>query len=39
MTEWRKSSRSDTSGGNCVEAATLAGHIAVRDSDASGSRD
>lgn len=25
MTEWRKSSRSNTSGSNCVEVAALAG--------------
>jgi uncharacterized protein DUF397 len=32
MTEWRKSSRSDTSGGDCVEVADLAGTVGVRDS-------
>jgi uncharacterized protein DUF397 len=32
MTDWRKSSRSDTSGGACVEVADLAGTIGVRDS-------
>jgi len=32
MIEWRKSSRSNTSGGNCVEVADLAGNIGVRDS-------
>jgi uncharacterized protein DUF397 len=32
MTEWRKSSRSGTSGGDCVEVANLAGNIALRDS-------
>jgi hypothetical protein len=32
MTEWRKSSRSNTSGGDCVEVADLAGNIGVRDS-------
>ncbi|WP_326637901.1 DUF397 domain-containing protein [Streptosporangium sp. NBC_01755] len=31
--EWRKSSRSSTNGGNCVEVASnLPGVIAVRDS-------
>jgi hypothetical protein len=30
--EWRKSSRSTGQGGNCVEVATLAPAIAVRDS-------
>jgi formylmethanofuran dehydrogenase subunit D len=34
MIEWRKSSRSGTSGGDCVEVANLAGNIAVRDSKA-----
>lgn len=29
---WRKSSRSNDSGGECVEAARLANTIAVRDS-------
>ncbi|AVT30330.1 DUF397 domain-containing protein [Plantactinospora sp. BC1] len=30
---WRRSSRSNSSGGNCVEVAdTLAGVVAVRDS-------
>lgn len=35
---WRKSSRSGTNGGNCVEVASnLAGFVAVRDSkDANG---
>ena len=28
---WRKSSFSGTSGGSCVEAADMAGHILVRD--------
>ena len=32
MTEWRKSSRSNTSGGDCVEVASIAGNIGVRDS-------
>ncbi|MFI0482625.1 DUF397 domain-containing protein [Actinomadura sp. 9N215] len=32
MTQWRKSSHSNTSGGNCVEVADLAGNIGVRDS-------
>ncbi|MDX6429632.1 MAG: hypothetical protein QOE54_1998 [Streptosporangiaceae bacterium] len=32
MTEWRKSSRSNTSGGDCVEAARLSGTIGIRDS-------
>ncbi|MQY07336.1 DUF397 domain-containing protein [Actinomadura macrotermitis] len=32
MTEWRKSSRSGTSGGDCVEVANLARNIGVRDS-------
>lgn len=34
MTQWRKSSRSNTSGGDCVEVASLAGAIGVRDSKA-----
>lgn len=29
---WRKSSRSSTNGGECVEVAPLAGVVAVRDS-------
>ena len=29
---WRKSSRSDSSGGACVEVADLASAVAVRDS-------
>ncbi|WP_149259737.1 DUF397 domain-containing protein [Actinomadura sp. K4S16] len=29
---WRKSSRSGSSGGNCVELAGLAGGVAIRDS-------
>ncbi|MFG2328343.1 DUF397 domain-containing protein [Streptomyces sp. NPDC048604] len=29
---WRKSSYSGTSGGDCVEVADLAPHVAVRDS-------
>lgn len=29
---WRKSSRSNTQGGNCVEVATLPGRVLVRDS-------
>jgi hypothetical protein len=32
MTEWRKSSRSSPSGGDCVEVANLTGNIGVRDS-------
>ncbi|MBO2464205.1 DUF397 domain-containing protein [Actinomadura violacea] len=32
MTRWRKASRSNTSGGACVEVAQLAGNIGVRDS-------
>ncbi|BCJ75029.1 hypothetical protein CS0771_45730 [Catellatospora sp. IY07-71] len=28
---WRKSTRCDNSGPNCVEAAFLDGHVAVRD--------
>lgn len=33
MIEWRKSSRSGTSGqSNCVEVASIAGNIGVRDS-------
>jgi hypothetical protein len=31
-TQWRKSSHSDTSGGQCVEVASLAGRVGVRDS-------
>ncbi|MGI5164910.1 DUF397 domain-containing protein [Spirillospora sp. CA-253888] len=30
--QWRKSSHSNTSGGDCVEVADLAAGIAVRDS-------
>ncbi|MFC8347717.1 DUF397 domain-containing protein [Streptomyces sp. NPDC057280] len=30
--QWRKSSYSGSSGGDCVEVAQLAPHIAVRDS-------
>jgi hypothetical protein len=29
---WRKSSRSDTSGNDCVEVAALTGAVGVRDS-------
>nr|WP_026341642.1 DUF397 domain-containing protein [Actinomadura atramentaria] len=29
---WRKSSRSGSSGGNCVELATAPGTVAIRDS-------
>jgi hypothetical protein len=29
---WRKSSRSNASGGNCVEVAACAGRVLVRDS-------
>ncbi|WP_344948566.1 DUF397 domain-containing protein [Actinomadura miaoliensis] len=32
MSEWRKSSRSGTSGGDCVEVANLGRNIGVRDS-------
>jgi hypothetical protein len=32
MTSWRKASYSSTNGGNCVEVASQAGTIAVRDS-------
>jgi hypothetical protein len=32
MTHWRKVSRSNTSGGACVEVAQLAENIGVRDS-------
>lgn len=34
MTQWRKSSRSNSSGGDCVEVASLAGTIGIRDSKA-----
>jgi hypothetical protein len=34
MIDWRKSSRSGTSGGDCVEVANLAGNIGLRDSKA-----
>lgn len=34
MTMWRKSSRSNTSGGQCVEVADLTGNIGLRDSKA-----
>jgi hypothetical protein len=30
--EWRKATRSNSNGGNCVEAASLRGVVAVRDS-------
>jgi hypothetical protein len=30
--EWRKATRSNSNGGNCVEAASLRGIVAVRDS-------
>jgi Domain of unknown function (DUF397) len=33
---WRKSSRSTGQGGECVEIATLAGRVMVRDSKNSG---
>lgn len=32
MIKWRKSSRSNTSGGDCVEVADLTGNVGVRDS-------
>ncbi|MGI8336877.1 DUF397 domain-containing protein [Actinomadura scrupuli] len=32
MTEWRKSSRSNTSGGDCVEVGRLSEAIGIRDS-------
>jgi hypothetical protein len=32
MTVWRKASRSNTSGGDCVEIAQHPGNIGVRDS-------
>ena len=32
MTEWRKSSRSNTTGGDCVELRGRAGCVDVRDS-------
>ncbi|MFC6884741.1 MULTISPECIES: DUF397 domain-containing protein [Actinomadura] len=32
MTQWRKSSRSNTSGGQCVEVASFVGNVGVRDS-------
>jgi hypothetical protein len=32
MIVWRKASRSNTSGGNCVEVAQRPGNIGVRDS-------
>lgn len=31
---WRKSTRSGSDGGNCVEIASLEHHIAIRDSKA-----
>ncbi|MGI5206363.1 DUF397 domain-containing protein [Spirillospora sp. CA-108201] len=34
MTTWRKSSRSNTTGGQCVEVADLAGNVGLRDSKA-----
>ena len=30
--EWRKASISNSNGGNCVEAASLPGIVAIRDS-------
>ncbi|MFC6886506.1 MULTISPECIES: DUF397 domain-containing protein [Actinomadura] len=33
---WRKSRRSNTSGGDCVEVAVLTGYIGIRDSKAPG---
>lgn len=32
MSTWRKSSRSSSTGGNCVETAPLGPRVAVRDS-------
>lgn len=32
MTEWRKASRSNTSGGDCVELARFPDAVGVRDS-------
>ncbi|TYK51267.1 DUF397 domain-containing protein [Actinomadura decatromicini] len=32
MTNWRKSSRSNTENGACVELASLIGRVGVRDS-------
>ncbi|HEU5025207.1 MAG TPA: DUF397 domain-containing protein [Spirillospora sp.] len=32
MTQWRKSGRSNTSGGQCVEVARLVVNIGLRDS-------
>ncbi|WP_084263504.1 DUF397 domain-containing protein [Actinomadura formosensis] len=34
MIQWRKSSRSNTSGGQCVKVANLAGKVGMRDSKA-----
>ena len=34
MSTWRKSSRSNTSGGQCVEVAQVGGNVGVRDSKA-----
>lgn len=34
MTTWRKSRRSDETGGQCVELARLADRVGVRDSQA-----
>lgn len=31
---WRKSTRSNGAGGNCVEVARILGHVAIRDSRA-----
>lgn len=36
MTQWRKSSHSNTSGGDCVEVADLVKVIGIRDSKAPG---
>lgn len=32
VTRWRKSTRSGTNGGHCIEAAATAQRVAVRDS-------
>ena len=32
MTQWRKSSKSTTQGGDCVEVASLVGAVGLRDS-------
>ncbi|GAA3195684.1 DUF397 domain-containing protein [Actinocorallia longicatena] len=39
MTTWRKSSHSNTTGGDCVEVAKVGGNVRVRDSKFPGGGD